>query len=53
MVSSALASSTLICQSLATFACTAYIKCMQYTIRNVPVHLDEVLRVCQREDFDA
>jgi hypothetical protein len=29
---------------LASHACTAYNKCMQYTIRNVPGTLDEALR---------
>jgi plasmid stability protein len=34
---------------LALLACTAYNICMQYTIRNVPVHLDEALRRTARE----
>ncbi len=34
---------------LATVACTAYTECMQYTVRNVPEHLDEVLRVSARQ----
>jgi plasmid stability protein len=29
---------------LASFACTAYNMCMQYTIRNVPETVDEALR---------
>jgi plasmid stability protein len=34
---------------LAFSACTAYNKCMQYTIRNVPDTLDEALRRVARE----
>jgi plasmid stability protein len=34
---------------LAFYACTAYNKCMQYTIRNVPDTLDEALRRVARE----
>ena len=34
---------------LAFLACTAYNICMQYTIRNVPDHLDEALRRAARE----
>jgi len=34
---------------LALRACTAYNKCMQYTIRNVPNRLDESLRRAARE----
>ena len=31
------------------FACIAYNKCMQYTIRNVPRNLDEALRRAARQ----
>lgn len=34
---------------LAVNACTTYNPCMQYTIRNVPDHLDAALRVAARE----
>jgi plasmid stability protein len=34
---------------LAFYACNAYNKCMQYTIRNVPDTLDEALRRAARE----
>jgi len=34
---------------LASVACNAYNICMQYTIRNVPDHLDEALRRAARE----
>ena len=34
---------------LAFNACTAYSKCMQYTIRNIPDILDEALRRTARE----
>ena len=34
---------------IALYACTAYNKCMQYTIRNVPEILDEALRRTARE----
>jgi hypothetical protein len=34
---------------LALYACNAYNKCMQYTIRNVPGFLDEALRRAARE----
>ena len=34
---------------LASYACTAYNECMQYTIRNVPGTLDEALRRVARE----
>jgi hypothetical protein len=34
---------------LAFRACIAYLKCMQYTIRNVPGRLDELLRRSARE----
>ncbi len=34
---------------LALYACTAYNNCMQYTIRNVPDHLDAALRRKARE----
>lgn len=30
--------------ALASYACNAYNKCMQYTIRNVPDYLDTALR---------
>ena len=33
----------------ASVACSAYNKCMQYTIRNVPDTLDEALRRAARE----
>ncbi len=31
------------------FACSAYNRCMQYTIRNVPSRLDDALRQAARE----
>jgi hypothetical protein len=34
---------------LAYLACTAYNRCMQYTIRNVPDYLDSALRKSARE----
>jgi plasmid stability protein len=34
---------------IALIACTAYTLCMQYTIRNVPEHLDAALRAAARE----
>jgi plasmid stability protein len=34
---------------LALFACIAYNKCMQYTLRNIPNHLDAALRRKARE----
>lgn len=34
---------------LAVAACIAYTACMQYTIRNVPEHLDAALRTAARE----
>jgi hypothetical protein len=35
--------------ALATNACNVYNICMQYTIRNVPEHLDAALRVSAQE----
>ena len=37
-------------QALALNAYTAYIKCMQYTIRNLPARLDEAIRKRAREE---
>lgn len=34
---------------LATYACIAYNRCMQYTIRNVPDYLDAALRSAARD----
>jgi hypothetical protein len=34
---------------LASYACNAYNKCMQYTLRNVPNAVDEALRRVARE----
>jgi plasmid stability protein len=34
---------------LAYHACTAYNMCMQYTIRDIPDHLDKALRQAARE----
>jgi hypothetical protein len=34
---------------VASFAFTAYISCMQYTLRNVPAFLDRILRRRARE----
>ena len=35
---------------LAIGACTAYNKCMQYTIRNLPARLDEAIRKRAKEE---
>jgi hypothetical protein len=35
--------------ALVNFACIAYNKCMQYTIRNIPDYLDAALRTSARE----